>query len=72
MSSSYEWSSHKDYLAEGLLRAKRPRIADTEQVLRMFSERKTQARRLYRDFIFEAIGEGRDEEIYKGIEQQIL
>jgi len=62
----YEWSSHNDYLSE------RTGIVDTEQVLRMFSERKLQARKLYREFILEAIGEGKNEEIYKGVEQQIL
>jgi chromosomal replication initiation ATPase DnaA len=41
-------------------------------VLRVFSERVSQARRRYRDFIHEAIGEGRNEEFYRAIDQQVL
>ncbi len=57
----YEWSSHNDYLTE------RTRIVDTEQVLRMFSERRSQSRRFYQEFILEAIADGKNEEIYKGV-----
>jgi REP element-mobilizing transposase RayT len=62
----YKWSSHNDYLSG------KAKVVDTEQVLRMFSESKTSAKRLYREFILEAVGDGKKAEIYRGIEQQIL
>ena len=62
----YLWSSHSEYIAlkKGLV--------DTNRVLRLFSESVSQARRLYREFVDEALGAGRDESYYKTIDQQIL
>jgi len=62
----YQWSSHNDYLAgtRGFV--------DTTGVLRLFSERISQARRRYRDFVNEALREGRDESFYRAVGQQIL
>ena len=62
----YKWSSHHSYLMEA------KDFIDTDRVLRVFSERVSQARRRYRDFIDEAIGEGRNEEFYRAIDQQVL
>lgn len=62
----YKWSSHNDYLSG------KANIVDTEQVLRMFSENKTSAARLYRKFVLDAVGDGKRADIYRGIEQQIL
>ena len=62
----FRWSSHKDYLTET------KGLVDTDRVLRIFSERVLQARRRYKDFIHDAIGEGRNEDFYRAIGQQIL
>jgi REP element-mobilizing transposase RayT len=62
----YRWSSHHSYLTEA------KNLIDTDRVLRVFSERVSQARRGYRDFVHEAIGEGRNEEFYRAIDQQVL
>ncbi|MCL4490445.1 MAG: transposase [Nitrospirae bacterium] len=61
-----EWSSHKDYLEGG------KGLIDTDKVLRLFSERVPQARRLYKEFVNEAIDKGRDESFYKTGDQQLL
>lgn len=47
-------------------------FVETDKVLRLFSENPSHARRLYEDFINEAIGLGRDESLYKVVDQQIL
>ena len=47
-------------------------MVDVDRVLRLFSENKALARRLYSRFVSEALREGKDESYYKGIEQQIL
>jgi REP-associated tyrosine transposase len=62
----YRWSSHNSYLTEA------KDLIDTDRVLKVFSERVSQARRKYREFIHEAIGEGRNEEFYRTIGQQVL
>jgi hypothetical protein len=62
----FRWSSHKDYLTET------KGLVDTDRVLRTFSERVLQARRRYKDFIHDAIGEGKNEDFYRGIAQQII
>ncbi len=62
----YRWSSYNSYLTEA------KDLIDTDRVLRVFSERVSHARRRYRDFIQEAIGEGRNEEFYRAIGQQVL
>lgn len=62
----YQWSSHNDYLAGSR------GFVDTTGVLRLFSERISQARRRYRDFVNEALREGRDESFYRAVGQQIL
>ena len=62
----YRWSSHGEYMG------KKGRMVDVDRVLRLFSENKALARRLYSRFVNEALREGRDESYYKGIEQQIL
>lgn len=62
----YRWSSHSDYLRGNT------EIVDTDRVLRLFSENVYQARRLYGNFVKEALWAGRDETFYKPIGQQIL
>ncbi|MEW6419129.1 MAG: transposase [Nitrospirota bacterium] len=62
----YKWGSHRAYL-DGI----RGHV-ETDKVLRMFSERPSQARILYRDFVNEGMGVGRDESIYNAVGQQIL
>ncbi len=62
----YRWSSYNSYLTEA------KDLIDTDRVLRVFSERVSHARRRYRDFIQEAIGEGRNEKFYRAIGQQVL
>lgn len=62
----YGWSSHNDYL-----RGKSD-IVQPDRVLRLFSERVSRARKLYEEFVNEAIGTGRDEELYSAVGQQIV
>jgi putative transposase len=62
----YRWSSHRSYDKE-----KNNDLVDTGQVLRMFSEDKSQARKLYRAYIDDGI-EVKKEDIYKTISQRIL
>jgi putative transposase len=63
----YQWSSHHSYAKK----TGKKGITDEDQVLRMFSEDKTTARRLYREYI----GDGRSvkkDDIYSTIDQRIL
>lgn len=62
----YRWSSHNDYIKG------RNSFIDTDRVLRLFSERPSQASILYRDFVGQPIGYERDESIYNAVGQQIL
>ncbi|MFA4919296.1 MAG: transposase [Thermodesulfovibrionales bacterium] len=62
----YRWSSHGSYEKQ-----KDNEIVDTDRVLRMFSEDKTQARKLYRAYIDDGI-EVKKEDIYKTVSQRIL
>lgn len=62
----YPWSSHTEYLG------KRRGAVDTARVLRLFSEKPVQARRLYLEFISEALKTGREEAYYRAVEQQIV
>lgn len=66
-SDEYQWSSHHSYIKK----ADKNDVIDTDQVLRMFSEDKTEARKLYRDYMAEG-PTVKKEEIYSTIEQQIL
>ncbi len=63
---AYKWSSHREYIGS------RKGVVETDKVLRMFSERPSEARQWYRDFINMAIGIKRDESLYKAVGQQIL
>ncbi|MBF0506667.1 MAG: transposase [Nitrospirae bacterium] len=62
----YLWSSHSEYLGLG------KGLAETNRVLRLFSESVLLARRLYKGFIDEAVGAGRDDSYYTTMDQQIL
>jgi REP element-mobilizing transposase RayT len=62
----YRWSSHKDYLIEA------KGLVDARRVLKIFSEKSSQARRRYNDFVADAIGKGRNEDFYRAIGQQVL
>jgi len=62
----YQWSSHGSYEKQ-----KGNEIVDTDRVLRMYSEDKTQARKLYRAYIDDGI-EVKKEDIYKTVSQRIL
>jgi REP element-mobilizing transposase RayT len=62
----YLWSSHRSYDKQ-----QKDDIVDTDQVLRMFSEDKSQARKLYRAFMGDGI-EVKKEDIYKTVSQRIL
>ncbi len=63
----YPWSSHRFYAEK----KEEKEIIDTEQVLRMFSEDKVKARRLYKTYMGEGT-EVRKEDIYSTIDQRIL
>ncbi|MBI5049029.1 MAG: transposase [Deltaproteobacteria bacterium] len=63
----YEWSSYRHYVQ----RQEQAGIVDTEHVLRMFSEDKTTARKLFRAYISERAGMTGDE-IYRTVDQRIL
>lgn len=62
----YKWSSHFNYVerVEG-------GIVDIDQVLRMFSEDKARARKLYRAYIADGISI-KKEDIYRTVDQRIL
>ena len=62
----YRWSSHRNY-AEGMM----DDFIDTDQVLQMFSEDKTRARRLYREYMGDGI-RIKKEDVYKTVDQRIL
>ncbi len=62
----YRWSSHRSYDKQ-----LKNDIVDTDPVLRMFSEDKSQARKLYRAYINDGI-EVKKEDIYKTVSQRIL
>lgn len=62
----YKWSSHLNYVERV-----RGSIVDIDQVLRIFSEDKTKARRLYRDYMADGINV-KKEDIYKTVDQRIL
>ncbi len=66
MAQEYKWSSHQDYLDGN------DRIVETDKVLRLFSERPSYAKRLYKSFVDESAGLGKSEAIYEAVNQQIL
>ena len=63
---AYPWSSHRHYLTED------KGITDPESVLRLFSEMVSDARKLYENFVSEAIGAGKDESFYNAAGQQVI
>ncbi|MBI5676515.1 MAG: transposase [Nitrospirae bacterium] len=63
----YQWSSHASYAVKPEKRG----ITDENQVLRMFSEDKTKARKQYRAYISDGITV-KKEDIYLTIDQRIL
>ena len=62
----YKWSSHRNYAERN-----NDDMIDVDQVLRMFSEDKSQARRLYRNFMCDGINI-KKEDIYRTVDQRIL
>jgi REP element-mobilizing transposase RayT len=63
----YKWSSHHSYIGKNSNKD----IVDTDLVLRMFSNDKTKARKLYRSFINDSLSVKKDD-LYKTIDQRIL
>ena len=63
----YQWSGHHNYAKKSYKKS----IVDEDRVLRMFSEDKTRARKLYCAFMDEAITVAKDD-IYSTIDQRIL
>lgn len=63
----YQWSSHQSYVKK----PDRRDIIAEDQVLRMFSEDKTRARKLYRAYISDGIAV-KKEDIYSTIDKRIL
>ncbi len=63
----YQWSSQHSYAKK----TDGKDIIDTDQVLRMFSEDKTTARKLYREYMGNGLSAEKDE-IYSTIDQRIL
>ena len=63
----YRWSSHDSYA----VKPEKKGITDEDQVLRMFSEDKTKARKQYRAYISDGITV-KKEDIYLTIDQRIL
>lgn len=63
----YQWSSHHSYVKK----ADGKDIVDTDQVLRMFSEDKAKAKKLYRTYMGDS-SPVKKEDIYNTIDQRIL
>ncbi len=63
----YPWSSHRCYVG----RVRNEGIVDTEQVLKMFSEDRGRARRLYREYMGQGEGVKR-EDVYSTVSQRVL
>lgn len=63
----YQWSGHHNYAKK----SDKKGIVDEDQVLRMFTEDKTKARKLYRAFMDAGITVRKDD-IYSTIDQRIL
>ena len=63
---AYPWSSHHAYTG----RNNPLSLVDAEQVLRMFSESRSRARRKYREFMAEKDGYGRNE-VYTALDQRL-
>ena len=62
----FRWSSHHEYLSG------RAEITDAEAILKMFSPDLPTARKMYEQFVDEAIGKEKIEASYKPLRQQIL
>jgi putative transposase len=62
----YKWSSHRDYA-----RGNQTSMVAVDQVLKMFSEDKVKARKIYRDYVNDGIALRR-EDIYNTVDQRIL
>ena len=62
----YRWSSHRSYVKK-----EKDHIVDTDQLLRMFSEDKSRARRLYMAYVDDGT-EVKKEDIYRTVSQRIL
>jgi len=64
----YAWSSYGGYIGE----SRGQSWLDTQEVLHQFSRNVSEARKLYRKFVLEAIGEGHREEYYEVLDGRFL
>jgi putative transposase len=64
----YIWSSYRGYVRG----TERQKWLDTNDVLRQFGRNPAQARKLYRRFVLEAIGQGHKPEYYEVVEGRFL
>ena len=64
---SYRWSGHHCYVRK----ADREDVVETDQVLRMFSEEKSTARKLYMSYMDDGVAV-KKEDIYSTVDQRVL
>lgn len=65
---AYAWSSYRAYVREN----RKQEGLETAEVLGQFSRRVNEAKRLYRRFVLEGLGEGHKEEYYELLDGRIL
>ncbi len=66
--AEYPWSSYGGYVRE----SQGQKWLDTSEVLKQFSRKVSVARKLYRKFVLEAIGEGHREKYYEVLDGRFL
>ncbi len=66
--AEYPWSSYRGYVRE----SQGQKWLDTSEVLKQFSRKVSAARKLYRKFVLEAIGEGHRGEYYEVFDGRFL
>ena len=66
--AEYPWSSYGGYVRE----SQGKKWLDTSDVLNQFSRKVSDARKLYRKFVLEALGEGHREEYYEALDGRFL
>ena len=66
--AEYPWSSYGGYVQE----SRGQKWLDTSDVLKQFSRKVSDARKLYRKFVLEAIGEGHREKYYEVLDGRFL